>query len=81
MSELLNRADADARIAKLLISPEGNPEGDGMLFDQAAYHAEQAIEKALKYQSEMMGIPYKKTHNLIGLIADLENNGYVVWDN
>ncbi|MDE7014116.1 MAG: HEPN domain-containing protein, partial [Kineothrix sp.] len=29
---------------------------------------------------EMMGIEYKKTHNLVGLIADLEKNGFTVSD-
>lgn len=34
----------------------------------------------MKYQTEMMGIEYKKTHNLVGLIADLEKNGFAVSD-
>lgn len=80
MSSLLGRADADISIAKLLLSPSGNPDNDEMITDQAAYHVQQGIEKALKYQTEMMGIEYKKTHNLIGLIVDLEKNGFMVAD-
>lgn len=78
MSTLLSRAESDIMIAKLLLSPEGNPTNDEMITDQAAYHAQQAIEKALKYKTELMGIEYRKTHNLVGLIADLKNNGFEV---
>lgn len=60
MSSLLARAQADIDIAKLLLSPEGNPSNDEMITDQAAYHAQKGIEKAMKYQTEMMGIEYKK---------------------
>lgn len=78
MSSLLNRAESDIRIARLLLTPQGNPTNDEMITDQAAYHTQQGIEKALKYQSEMLGISYKKTHNLAGLIMDLEKNGFIV---
>lgn len=81
MSNLLARAQADIDIAKLLIGPVGNPDNDEMITDQAAYHVQQGIEKALKYQTEMLGIEYRRTHNLVGLIADLENNGFKVSDN
>lgn len=46
---LLDRADRDIYNAKLLISPSGNPSGDELLDDMAAYHVQQGIEKALKY--------------------------------
>ena len=78
MSSLLLRAESDIKIARLLLSPEGNPTNDEMITDQAAYHVQQGIEKALKYQSEIMGVEYIKTHNLVGLISNLENNGYFV---
>ncbi|MBR0090874.1 MAG: HEPN domain-containing protein [Lachnospiraceae bacterium] len=80
MSNLLVRAEADIKIAKLLMSPEGNPSNEEMITDQAAYHAQQAIEKALKYQTEMMGLDYTRTHNLTGLIATLEKQGFTVAD-
>ena len=80
MSNLLARADADIQIAKFLLSPEGNPTNDEMITDQAAYHIQQGIEKALKYQTEMLGLSYTKTHNLTGLITRLEENGFSVED-
>ncbi len=80
MSSLLARAQADIEIAKMLISPVGNPTNDELITDQAAYHVQQGIEKALKYQTEMLGIEYKKIHNLVGLISDLEKNGFSVTD-
>lgn len=80
MSNLLGRAEADISIARLLLSPSGNPTNDEMITNQAAYHVQQGIEKALKYQTEMMGIEYKKTHSLIGLITDLEKSGFIVSD-
>lgn len=75
MSSLLARARADIEIAKLLLTDEGNPTHDEMITDQSAYHVQQAIEKALKYQIEMKGIEYKKIHNLAGLIDQAEQAG------
>lgn len=80
MSSLLARARADIEISKILLTDEGNPTHDEMITDQAAYHTQQAIEKALKYQLEMMGIEYRKVHNLAGLIPQLENAGFPVSD-
>jgi len=60
MSNLLKRARSDIQIAKTLLSPVGNPASDEMITDQAAYHIQQGIEKALKYQTEISGVPYKK---------------------
>ncbi len=80
MSNLLKRARTDIQIAKTLLSPEGNPANDEMITDQAAYHIQQGIEKALKYQTEISGVPYKKIHNLVGLITDVEMTGFAVSD-
>ena len=80
MSSLLDRAEADIAIARLLLSPVGNPSNDELITDQAAYHVQQAIEKALKHQIECMGLRYKKTHNITGLIVQLEKNGFCVSD-
>lgn len=55
MSNLLRRSESDAEIAALLLSDQGNPTNDEMIVDQAAYHAQQAIEKAMKYQLEISG--------------------------
>lgn len=54
MSGLLARAQADINIAKLLISPGENPNNDEMITDQAAYHVQQGLEKAMKYQTELL---------------------------
>ena len=78
MSKLLARAEADYNTAKYLLSPAGNPTNDEMLTDIAAYHTQQAIEKALKYKIEMLGMSYKKNHDLVGLIQVLENNNFHV---
>ena len=78
MSNLLKRAKTDIQIAKTLMTPEGNPTNDEMITDQAAYHIQQGIEKALKYQTEISGQPYKKIHNLVGLITDVEATGFAV---
>lgn len=80
MSSLLARARADVEISRILLTDEGNPTHDEMITDQAAYHAQQAIEKALKYQTEMLGIEYKKVHNLAALIPPLEAAGFSVCD-
>lgn len=80
MSSLLARARADVEISKILLTDEGNPTHDEMITDQAAYHVQQAIEKALKYQTEMLGIEYKKVHNIAGLISPLEAAGFPVSD-
>lgn len=80
MSSLLARARADIEITKLLLTEEGNPTHDEMITDQAAYHAQQAIEKALKYEIEIKGLEYKKIHNLVGLIAQVEQAGFQISD-
>lgn len=80
MSSLLVRAKTDIDIAKLLLSDEGNPTHDEMITDQAAYHAQQALEKALKYEIEIKGVEYKKVHNLVALIDQVEQTGFQVSD-
>ena len=40
---------ADIRLAKYSISAEGNPTNDEALINAGAYHAQQAIEKCLKF--------------------------------
>ncbi|MCD7709106.1 MAG: HEPN domain-containing protein [Clostridiales bacterium] len=70
----LAKADADINAAKLLLSLEGNPTNDEMLTDLAAYHAQQGIEKSLKYLlSTFGGIDETdkkfRTHQIPTLIA------------
>jgi len=42
---------------------------DEALWDIAAYHTQQAIEKLLKAILELKGMEYRKTHNLLDLIS------------
>ncbi len=43
------KAQRDLAVAKNYNSAKGNPDNDEGLYDIAAYHAQQAIEKELKY--------------------------------
>ncbi len=78
---LLDRADRDIYNAKLLLSPEGNPTNDELLDDMAAYHVQQAIEKALKYALVTFGEVDEtskeyRTHSipaLIDLVSECSN--------
>lgn len=78
-----DRADADLKVAKLLISPIGNPTHDEMLYDNAAYHLEQAYEKELKYVlHDLLGVDDTtrefKTHNIADLISQIEDAEYSI---
>lgn len=44
-----DRSQADIKVAKYLISAQGNPSNDEGIRDIAAYHVQQAIEKELKH--------------------------------
>ncbi|HZU13517.1 MAG TPA: HEPN domain-containing protein [Chloroflexota bacterium] len=61
--EWLQRADRDLIIAARAI------DGVPALADQAAYHAQQATEKALKSFLAAHNRPLQKTHNLERLVA------------
>lgn len=75
---LLDRADSDIYNAKLLLSPVGNPTNDELITDIAAYHVQQAIEKALKYliytlsNADPENREYR-THNITSLILLAED--------
>lgn len=45
----LERADADIQLAEKLLSSQWNPSNDELMYDMAAYHAQQGIEKLLKF--------------------------------
>ncbi len=70
---LLDNAEVDIKLAKYAVSPEGNPTNDELMLGAAAYHVQQAIEKALKHilQTEA-GMTESdkgyKTHNISMLI-------------
>ena len=81
----LKKADADMTTAQLLISSAGNPGNDEALYDLAAYHAQQAIEKALKFllvekYGEDESARHFRTHKIYDLIGMLETHGYCVSD-
>lgn len=78
MSKLLTRADIDLQIAEQLLSTSGNPNDDYLITNIAAFHAQQAIEKALKYKIKISGMPYADTHNLEELINILESNKFAI---
>lgn len=46
MSNLLKRARSDIQIAKMLMTPAGNPTNDEMITDQAAYHIQSLFHNA-----------------------------------
>ena len=75
----LDRGDADYKIAKLLISPIGNPTNDERITDQAGYHIQQAVEKAIKHLIHDIGgvsdeTKAFRTHNIDALILIAEEN-------
>ena len=45
---------------------------DEVQLDIAAYHAQQAVEKTLKFMLAEHGIVYKKTHNILALLDQLD---------
>ena len=80
----LDRAMDDLDVAKLLLSPVDNPTNDAGKNDIAAYHLQQAIEKALKHVLHDIGgydemSKAFRTHNIASLI-DLteEETSFVV---
>lgn len=75
----LERADADIQLAEKLISPTWNPTNDELLYDMAAYHTQQGIEKLLKYiLHDIYGMDESirkfRTHKIYDLIAILEED-------
>ena len=67
---------ADIQTASLNISPYGNPTNDECMYNIAAYHAQQAIEKCLKYYlHDVYGVDDStrrfRTHNISTLLLDL----------
>ena len=74
----LDRAKYDLEAARIFLTPIGNPNNDEGLYDIAAYHVQQSIEKALKHILHdlcKMDDDSKefKTHNIVALIRKVEN--------
>jgi len=81
----LKRIEVDLDIAQRYITPEVNPTNDEYYYDAAAYHAQQAIEKTLKYvlhdiYGEDDTTRKFKTHNIATLILKAEKYGFKVND-
>lgn len=77
----INRISADIRTAETLCSSIGNPTNDEYIYDLAAYHTQQAVEKCLKYYlhniyGEDDTTRAFKTHNISTLILMLNKYGY-----
>ena len=62
----LTKADHDIRTAVLAANVE-----DG-LWDIAAFHSQQAAEKALKAFLAWHDVPFRRTHNLVELLEQCE---------
>ena len=78
-----DRGAGDIFVAKTLLAPGGNPNGDESVYDIAAYHTQQGIEKELKHiLHDILGDDENshsfKTHNLPDLIGQVEAHGISV---
>ena len=74
-----DRAIADISAAKIIMSPSGNPTNDEALYDIAAYHVQQSIEKELKHiLHDILGFSDEthafRTHNIEFLIDIIDEN-------
>lgn len=75
----LNKVDADIKTAESNISAVGNPTNDEAMYDIAAYHVQQGIEKLLKILlSDVFGMDSTtkrfRTHSITMLISILEDD-------
>ena len=67
MSEtLLKKAEADLRVAKIMLSS-----ADDFDVQVAAYHAQQAVAKCIKVALEASGGSYKRIHHIDSLLDEL----------
>lgn len=80
-----DRGNGDITVARMILSPTGNPTNDESVYDIAAYHVQQGIEKELKYiLHDILGEDENsnsfKTHNITDLIGQVESHGIDVPD-
>ena len=69
----IEKARRDVRAAELVIGEE--------LYDEAAFHSQQAVEKALKALIVAKGLRAPKTHDIDFLLSILRRTGIeVTWD-
>jgi HEPN domain-containing protein len=69
MSDLCNKAIRDIKTMEWARSQLGSDED---YMDIACYHAQQAIEKLLKFIIEISGVEYPKTHDITRLLVAIE---------
>lgn len=67
IQQWLTKACTDLRSARRLYSDKPP------LLDTAAYHCQQAAEKALKAYLALHDVPFRKTHLLVPLLVDCEH--------
>ena len=69
---LFKLAEADFVACRAMIdTPEPSPFSDEII----GFHAQQAVEKALKTWTAALGYPYRRTHDLMRLLTDLTSFG------
>ena len=61
----LGKADADAVSARREFRARNRPN-----FDSACFHAQQGVEKTIKALLESRGVPVRKVHDLVVLLAE-----------
>lgn len=79
------RGEADIYVARIILSPVGNPTNDENVYAIAAYHVQQAIEKELKYiLHDLYQVDDStrsfKTYNISDLIGQVERLGIALPD-
>lgn len=61
----LGKAGADAISARREFRARNRPN-----FDSACFHAQQCVEKTIKALLELRGVPFRKVHDLVVLLAE-----------
>lgn len=69
---LLRRAESDLRACRALADQPGMDD------DVVGFHAQQAVEKAVKAVLVLRGVPFPRTHDLEFLLARAEGHGVSV---
>jgi HEPN domain-containing protein len=72
---LLDRANADLAVAKLITACEKTDESQ---IDIAAYHLQQAVEKSLKFMLNSAGRSHPRTHDIYVLAQQLDRYKFAI---
>ena len=68
---LFDKARTNYEVAAILLANSGDDEA---FLNQAGYHLQQAVELAIKFELEISGVEYVKTHDIDQLIRLAKNN-------